>query len=146
MNPNDELTGTQVLVHPELPDDPMQQQGRLGIITFTDLSSDEIFVSFGKEQGLYSSDALLVFRKPDDIYRDLLNHTREIDTKDIKDLYRIGMLLDSGRAPDQKAAMEMAAGNPAIHSYTFMTLQEKLGLSLGTAEAQQTDLVPSRGR
>lgn len=65
MNQTDDLTGTLVLVHPELTEDPVNKQGQMGMIMFAETEKDDIYVTFGKnERALYSSDALLVFKNP----------------------------------------------------------------------------------
>ena len=144
METNDDVTGTLVLVHPELSDDPVQKQGQSGMITFADPGNDEFFVSFGKETALYSSDALLAFKQPNAIYDGLLANIKNLDKQEIKDLYRIGMLLDSRQPKDQKLAMDMVLANPKIREYTLQSLEEKLGPMIG-AEATH-DISTSRGR
>lgn len=146
MNVTDDLTGTQVVVNPNLSDDPVNKQGQSGTITFADPGADDFFVSFGKEQGLYASDALLVFRNPNDIYADLMANTKKLDKQEIKDLYRIGMLLDSGQSRDQKAALEMVLANPKVREYTLMSLEQKLGPLIGATEDQQQEMTAARGR
>lgn len=146
MSSMNDLTGTPVMIHPDLADDPVNKQGQIGLVTFANFSTDDIYVSFGKEQALYASDALLVFRNPNDIYRDLLTNAKSLATTDIKDLYRIGMLLDSGQSKDQKTAMELILANPTIRNYALMTLEDKLGPLLNAAEEQKPNLSASRGR
>lgn len=140
----EDMTGALVLVHPELSEDPVNKQGQVGTITFSDPLNDEFFVSFGKETALYSSDALLAFKKPNAIYDDLLANIKNMDKQEIKDLYRIGMLLDSRQPKDQKLAMDMVLANPKIREYTLVSLKEKLGPIIG-AEATY-DMSASRGR
>jgi hypothetical protein len=145
METNEDLTGTRVLVHPELGDDPLQKRGQTGIITFADLARDDVYVTFGgPETGLYGSDALLVFKKPNDIYRDILTNTKDIPTPVLKDLYRVNMLLDSGRATDAKIAMEMAAASPGVAERAMLSLQEKFGLEIGQTET--AEMSQNRGR
>jgi hypothetical protein len=70
MENNEDLTGTLVLVHPELKDDPVNKQGQTGMLLYLDTEKDDVYVTFGKgQQALYSSDALLVFKTPQEIYQ-----------------------------------------------------------------------------
>ena len=146
MDTTDDLNGLPVMVNPGLEDDPLNKQGQSGTISFAELDKDNIYISFGKQMGLYASDALLVFRKSDDIYRDLMAGSRGIDTNDLKDLYRIGMLLDSKLPKDQRAAMNMAIANPAIHERVFISLEEQLGPRLNQGINPDDDVSVSRGR
>lgn len=147
MNQSDDLTGTMVLVHPELPEDPVNKQGQTGMIMFADLDKDDIYVTFGKnERALYGSDALLVFKKPNDIYKELMTNVRDIPVSDMKALYRIGMLLDTGTGKDVKEAMQLAVDNPGIHSRAMETLQSKLGLDVHVAEQREQTNAQTYGR
>ena len=59
LNPEEELIGQPVLVHPELTKDPAGKSGQVGIITGTELENDNIYVGFGRKgKGLYGTDAL----------------------------------------------------------------------------------------
>lgn len=79
------LTGTVVLVHPELMNDPVNRQGQVGIVASADIANDEVFVAFGKGPlGLYSADALLVPKSHNEVYKHLLNHVQEFDPQDFR--------------------------------------------------------------
>lgn len=147
MENNEDLTGTLVLVHPELKDDPVQKQGQTGMLLYADTEKDNIYVAFGKgEQALYSSDALLVFKQPQEIYQELMTNTRELPVSDMKALYRIGMLLDNRTSEGAKEAMKIAAENPGVQGRAMVTLQEKLGLDVDIHQSQERNVQQSRGR
>jgi hypothetical protein len=147
VNQSDDLTGTMVLVHPELPEDPVNKQGQTGMIMFADLDKDDIYVTFGKnERALYGSDALLVFKKPNDIYKELMTNVRDIPIPDLKALYRIGTLLDNGNSKDAKEAMQLAVDNPGVHSRAMETLQSKLGMNISLTEQQEQTNGKTYGR
>jgi len=147
VNTDEDLTGTLVLVHPDLKDDPVQKQGQTGMLLYADTEKDDIYVAFGKgEQALYSSDALLVLKTPQEIYQELMTNTRDLAVNDMKALYRIGMLLDNHTSEGAKAAMKLAAENPGIHNRAMVTLQEKLGIEAGIHQLQERSLQQSRGR
>lgn len=147
MNENDDLTGTLVLVHPDLPDDPVNKQGQMGMIMFAEPEKDDIYVTFGKnERALYGSDALLVFKKPNDIYKEMMTNTKDIAIPDLKALYRIGNLLENGTSKGARDAMQLAVENPGILSRAMESLQSKLGLAIGNAAEQQQTNAHSYGR
>lgn len=147
MNETDELTGTLVLVHPDLPDDPVNKQGQMGMIMFAEPDKDDMYVTFGKnERALYSSDALLVFKKPNEIYKELMTNVRDIPVAELKALYRIGMLLDNGMSKGAKEAMQLAVENPGIIGKTMETLQTRLGLDIANAAEQEHTNTHSYGR
>lgn len=142
---NEDLTGTLVLVHPELKEDPVKKQGQIGMLMYADQENDNMYVTFGQnERALYSSDALLVFRNPNDLYRELLSDTQQIPIPEFKALMRINMLLDRATGPDTKAAMQLVAENHGTISRAMMSLQDKLGIAIAPEMAEQASL--SRGR
>jgi hypothetical protein len=129
INESTQLSGTPVLVHPDLLNDPASKQGHLGIIASADLSRDDIYVSFPDGPvALYSTDALLVLKKPNDIYKDLLTRSKQIDPADFKTLLQINLLQEYGEAKSLKTAMELAIRNEPIRRASMISLQEKLSL------------------
>lgn len=128
MNKYDELTGTLVLVHPHLVNDPAGKHNQIGMITSADLENDDIMVSFGKDgQGRYATDALMVFKKNSTIYFDMMKDATKMEVGDFKEIFRISMLLDSGLTKDQRVAMELAKNNPLALEYSMATIEEELG-------------------
>ncbi|NHA02544.1 hypothetical protein G7092_01985 [Mucilaginibacter sp. HC2] len=147
MNQTDDLTGTLVLVHPELTEDPVNKQGQMGMIMFAETEKDDIYVTFGKnERALYSSDALLVFKNPNAIYKEVMANTKEIAIPDLKAMYRIGMLLENGTSKGAKEAMQLAVDNPGILNKAMETLQSKLSLDIGNSAEQEQTNAHSYGR
>lgn len=147
MNQTDDLTGTLVLVHPNLTDDPVNKQGQMGMIMFAEPEKDDIYVTFGKnERALYSTDALLVFKKPNEIYQQLMTNVKDIPVADLKALYRIGMLLDNGTSKGAREAMQLAVDNLGILNKAMETLQSKLGLDIGNPVEQEQTNTHSYGR
>lgn len=135
---NEEFNGSYALVNPGLTNDPINRQGQVGIITFTDTAKDDVYVSFDKgQQGLYSSDALLVFKKSNEIYHDAFLNVKQLDTADFKQLVEISLLLQSGSRQDARTAMEMAAANPVLRQNAMHDLKGQLGIVNNQAEAQQ---------
>jgi len=127
MNRTDDLTGTLVLVHPDLQDDPANRQNHIGMITHADIANDNFIVSFGKgEQALYSSDALLILKPANDIYRDLLSHQKELEKADFKALFQISLLQEHGTSGQNKSAIMLAMQNDILRSYSMFTLEDAL--------------------
>lgn len=132
------LTGTVVLVHPELMNDPVNQQGQVGIVASVDIANDEVFVGFGKGPlGLYSVDALLALKPHNEIYKHLLTHVQELDPQDFKTMLRISMLLESGSPKQIKDAMELAMTSYQTLSTSTMPLQDALNPIREQDEAQE---------
>ncbi|TSJ40931.1 hypothetical protein FO440_14435 [Mucilaginibacter corticis] len=130
MNQNDELTGTLVLVHPELSKDPAGKSGQVGIITGADLGNDTIYVGFGRNgQGLYGTDALLLL-KPADQVKDLLQqHKQALSVGDYKTLFQISLLQEFRQSTANiKTAMSLALQNETVRNLSMQTLEDKLGL------------------
>jgi hypothetical protein len=129
MNKHDELTGTFVLVHPHLNYDPDSRQNQIGVISTAELDNDNVMVSFGKEgQALFSADALLVLRKPNDIHYDALRDAKQLETPDFKQILQVMTLANSIWTKDRRQAMELCRDNPNVLKYSMASLEEELGL------------------
>lgn len=128
----EDLTGTMVLVHPELTADPAQRQGQIGLITGIDLPNDEIQVGFGSRPlALYSTNALLVLKPHNELYRDLLTDVQQMKAQDFKTLLRISMIQENGSPRQLKDALKMAMSNGQTLKYSTVSLQDKLDLAIG---------------
>lgn len=147
MENTEDLAGTLVLVHPDLKDDPVKRQGQTGMLLYANTEKDDMYVTFGKgEQALYSSDALLVFKKPMEIYGQLMSESKEMSIPDFKALMRINMLLDNANSQNMKEAMQLVADNPSVIDRAMVSLQEKLGLDLSPEIGQAQEAAYARGR
>jgi hypothetical protein len=129
MNKHDELSGTLVLVHPQLLTDPAEKKNRIGIIASAEIENDNVIVSFGNDgQALFSADALLVLKKPGSIHFDTMQDHLKMNTQNFKDLLRVGMLANSNLTKDHRQAIEISRDNPAVLAYSMASLEEELGL------------------
>lgn len=129
MNKHDELSGTLVLVHPQLLTDPADKKNQIGIIASAEIENDNVVVSFGNEgQALFSADALLVLKKPGSIHFDTMQDHLKMNAQDFKDLLRVGMLANSSLTKDHRQAIEISRDNPAVLEYSMASLEEELGL------------------
>jgi hypothetical protein len=129
MNKHDELSGTLVLVHPQLLTDPAEKRNQIGIIASAEIENDNVIVSFGNDgQALFSADALLVLKKPASIHFDTMQDHLKMNTQNFKDLLRVGMLANSNLTKDHRQAIEISRDNPAVLAYSMASLEEELGL------------------
>jgi hypothetical protein len=129
MNKPDELSGTLVLVHPQLLTDPAEKKNQIGIIASAEIENDNVIVSFGNDgQALFSADALLVLKKPASIHFDTMQDHLKMNTQNFKDLLRVGMLANSNLTKDHRQAIEISRDNPAVLAYSMASLEEELGL------------------
>ncbi|WP_426584202.1 hypothetical protein [Mucilaginibacter sp. R-33] len=130
MKTTDDLTGTLVLVHPDLTGDPAKRQGQIGIVTGADLSNDDIFVSFGKgEQALYSTDALLVFKPAAEIYGLLMNDARNAGKEDFKALFQVNLMQQHNTSGLVRKAMDIVKDNKVVREFSMDTLEHQLKIS-----------------
>jgi len=129
MNKHDELSGTLVLVHPQLLTDPDEKKNQIGIIASAEIENDNVIVSFGNHgQALFSADALLVLKKPTSIHFDTMQDHLKMNTQNFKDLLRVGMLANSNLTKNHRQAIEISRDNPAVLAYSMVSLEEELGL------------------
>jgi hypothetical protein len=127
---NEELIGTMVLIHPQLPNDPADKAGKVGIITGADLDRDNIFVSFGRAgQGVYGSDAVLVLRPAEQLKDTLEKHKADLKVDDYGTLYQMALLKEFRiTVANIKTAMSLAMRNETVLGYGMQSLEDKLGL------------------
>jgi hypothetical protein len=122
----DELSGKVVLVHPGLEHDPVNRQNHVGVVSHADLMQDDVFVDFDGQQGLYASDALLVFMDIEDIHQHLADIAYETPFNELKALTQIDLFLRYGGGNRERQAMEIAHANPVIQRYCLESLNDQL--------------------
>jgi hypothetical protein len=122
---NSDLHGTLVLVRPDLENDPVRQQGQVGVLTYID-SSDNVYVSFpNRIEGKYDPDALMQLKEKEEIFPQLKDYDA-LNMEDYKDLYKISLLQDMGRSTDILRALEIAGNNPALWDKALVNVEDKM--------------------
>jgi len=123
----DELQGQCVWVHPELIYDPDKKSDLIGTIVASDLAADIVLVSFEDSMpGLFSTDALFVFKTAEDI-NTLLDGTIFPDgNPDLEALIMINFLVRKDSPEDQSLAMELARVHKNIQPFCLETLKGQL--------------------
>jgi hypothetical protein len=126
----EELTGTLVLVHPELKNDPAGKFGEIGVITGANIAEDTVYVGFGRAgQGAYGSDALLVLKPAEVIYKQMQEDKSKLSTNEYKTLFQIALMLEYKQsATTLKNAMLHAMKSETLRNYSMVTLDDALGL------------------
>ncbi|EHQ26479.1 hypothetical protein [Mucilaginibacter paludis] len=125
----EELYGTYAQVHPRLLEDPAERQGQIGMFTYAEAGKDDFYLSFpdGK-QGRYSSNELLVLRKGNDTYRDVVSRVAELTTPEFRTLLQVSLKQQSIYPLDHKAALELATTNETTAKFSLIALSDKLGI------------------
>lgn len=112
---NSDLNGTLVLVRPDLTIDPANGQGKVAVVNYHSLQSNEIYVGFNNgSEAVYPQEFLLKLRSKEEILNDLKANGSSMPLENFKDLYKVGILLDRGTNSAHWQALEIAAHNPAI--------------------------------
>lgn len=129
MNKHDDLAGLFVLVHPILVYDPADKKNHIGIIASAELENDHVMVSFGRDgQALFSADALLVLKKPNEIHFDAVKDATKMDIKDFKQTLEVSLLANSPHVKDRRRAVELSRDNPNIQQYSMASLEDEMGI------------------
>ena len=124
---SDDLQGTPVLVHPDLPHDPARKQNEIGLIRIANVFCDEFLVGFADEKkGLYAADALLVLLPAEEIHQNLADLAYETPFAELKALTQIDLFLRYGSESKKLAAMQLALDNPAVRLLCLDTLQNQI--------------------
>lgn len=126
----EDLKGTPVLVHPGLDYDPAGKQNQIGVISVPDLMNDDVFVAFGDDLGLYSTDALLVLLPAEEIHQNLADMAYETAFPDLKALTQIDLFLRYGSPGKELTAMQLARDNPNIRPFCLDTLQNQISKNI----------------
>lgn len=121
----EELTGQLVVVHPQLTTDPVSRQGQIGVIATADIKNDTISVGFGGGPiGRYSSDALLVLKDKNELYRDIMTGVKDMDAKTFHDLLELNMKQERSGYGNLSAAMSIALENPEVMKRSMISLED----------------------
>lgn len=129
MDKQDELIGTLELVHPKLTNDPDNKKNKIGTILSADLENDNIVVGFGSEgQALFSMDALLMMRDPDQIEVDADNDHTLLPFWDYGDILEIISIARIPQPEYRKYAIQLSQKSPVAMEYTMQPLRNELGL------------------
>jgi hypothetical protein len=112
---NVNLTGTLVLVRPDLENDPVKGQGKVACIKYIPQQMDGLYVSFlnGKE-AFYRPEELLRLKEKHEIFSELMVNGSSLDVNEFKALYKISQLQDKGTGLALVQALEIARDNPSI--------------------------------
>ena len=126
---NDDLIGQTVMVNPVLWDDPANRMGEIGTITQADSNRDDFYVRFSdKQNALYSADALLVLKNPEQLYTYMENHSATLPAETLKDFHSLALLQEHGTPKNLKTAFELAQSNDQLTLNGMVSLEERLGL------------------
>jgi len=141
MNEQNALAGTPVLVKPNLSNDPANKKNQVGVIVMASVEIDSLMVSFGFEgNAFFSTDALLILRKPDDIRRDALNDFTLLPFYDYADIIAIIELAESSSRAVQKEAVVLAMKSPDVLEYTMVSLSTELGIKRSAGISRGYDM------
>jgi len=130
---NENLTGSLVLVHPELENDPLKKQGQIGILTYP-RELHEMYVSFpGGAEGIYEWNNLLKLKGKQEIFDDLMKNGSAMEQNDFKAMYKIMLLQDRGTSKGTIDALEIARDNPGIWDRALEPLMQTEKINLEKA-------------
>ncbi|HZY39752.1 MAG TPA: hypothetical protein VFE53_24020 [Mucilaginibacter sp.] len=131
MNISDELTGTQVLVHPELSKNPTARAGQIGVINGIDREGANAYVGFGKNgQAMYGMDAVLVLRPAAEIQQALKEHGAKLSVQDHTALFRMTLLQEcSPSSANTTTALNLAGTSEKVRELGTISVGEALGIS-----------------
>jgi len=132
---DEKLNGSAVLVNPDFLEDRHGRAGEVGTINYVDPMADEVLVSFDDGQDwLYSADALMVLKRPGELYQNALVHHAQMTAADFKTLLQISLYQDHGTPQAQRKALELARDNPGVRSWGLDQLENRLMKEMSLSE------------
>lgn len=141
-----DLVGTQVMVHPELTQDPANKQGYLGTITHIVDDDRAAYVRFKNDTiGLYSTDALLMLIPPELVVDKLRADIEIFDmhASEIVDILEMYQLHSTGKPELQQGALDWAMTHENISKAIIFSVEDWIEFRAGGLDFEQT---PGRGR
>ncbi|HTI58951.1 hypothetical protein [Mucilaginibacter sp.] len=130
------LTGTLVLVQPDLELNPDMKKGMIGVLTYA-RSETENYVRFpGAGEAFYPAGQVMMLKDKQQVFEDLTHNGSSMPLDDFKAMYKIMLLQDRGTSQALYAALAIANDNPGI--------QEKVLESI--SPEQKRELANSYGR
>ena len=105
-----------------------------------DLNSDTISVGFSSGQmGKYSSDSLVILKDKRELYQDIMNGVKGMDSETFKNLLDINMKQEYADYGHQSAAMKIALSNPELLKRSTVSLEHHLAISQEKEVNHETD-------
>lgn len=130
-----------VMVHPQLTHDPSMMRGHTGTVIGADLDTDIILVAFGnKGAGRYHSDALLVLKPHNELYKELLEKVKELKVADFKSLLKLSMHQSTGSPRQIVEAMSALKDSPQALDFATRPLSQMLERDYG-ADLQNSNSI-----
>ncbi|MEN5057128.1 hypothetical protein [Sphingobacterium kitahiroshimense] len=141
-----DLVGIQVMVHPDLTQDPVNKQGHLGTITHIVDDDRAAYVRFKNQAfGLYSTDALLMLIPPELIADKLRSDVIEMnmDVTDVVDILEMYQIHAAGTPEAQQEALDWAMTHDKISKAIIFSVEDWIEFQIDRLDQQQTS---GRGR
>jgi hypothetical protein len=109
------LQATLVMVHPDLKNDPLQNQGKIAVVNYDRQIGQDLYLGFldGRE-GVYHPAELLKLKKKDEVMKELAENGTSMQMNDFKNLYKIMLLQDRGTPQAIHDALEIARDHRGI--------------------------------
>lgn len=108
------LTGTLVLVQPDLELDPNMKKGMIGVLTYA-RSETENYVRFpGAGEAFYPAGQVMMLKDKQQVFEDLTHNGSSMPLDDFKAMYKIMLLQDRGTSQALYSALAIANDNPGI--------------------------------
>ncbi|MDB5087877.1 MAG: hypothetical protein JWR09_1871 [Mucilaginibacter sp.] len=111
---NGNLTGTQVLVLPDLENDTGTKRGHIGVLTMT-FSEKENYVRFPQGgEAYFPAGQVLMLKDKQEVFNDITNNGSSMPLDDFKAMYKIMLLQDRGTSQALYSALAIANDTPGI--------------------------------
>jgi hypothetical protein len=111
---NQTLTGTLVLVQPDLENDAGTKKGLIGILTYA-RSETENYVRFPEGgEAYYPAERVMMLKDKQQVLNDLTENGSSMPLNDFKAMYKIMLLQDRGTSQALYSALAIANDHPGV--------------------------------
>lgn len=131
---NDNLHATLVMVHPDLKNDPLQNQGKIAVVNYDRDYNHEVYVAFENGQNaVYHPAELLRLKDKQEVFNDLMANGTAMEPGDFKALYKIILLQERQTPKANLDALEIARDNPGIWERALEAPKQNRSVELNKA-------------
>jgi hypothetical protein len=121
---NGNLTGTLVLVQPDLENDSSAKRGHIGVLTLP-FSENENYVRFPEGgESFFPAARVMMLKDKQEVFNDLTNNGSSMPLDDFKAMYKIMLLQDRGTSQALYSALAIANDNPGVQEKVLTSISQ----------------------
>ncbi|MDT3401293.1 hypothetical protein [Mucilaginibacter terrae] len=128
------LQASIVMVHPDLQNDVLKNQGKIAVVNYDRDLNNDIYVAFENgQEAVYHPSELLVLKDKQEVFNDLTANGSKMEPNDFRALYKIMLLQERNTPQANWDALLIARDNPGVWEHALETPGRKNSVELNKA-------------